>query len=173
VIAVEPDDAMRAKIDGDARAGSAESIPVADVSVDAVFVGDAFHWFDAPVALREIRRVLRGGGGLALLSNHWPIPEDGEARRLLDEVWRRFHGDTRFEATWVAELEQALGPFERAVFERELVLDNEAYAELCVTGSCPSALPDDERELLRRGLAANFDAVVRLTAPVEAWWVRT
>lgn len=173
VIAVEPDDAMRAKIDGDARAGSAESIPVADVSVDAVFVGDAFHWFDAPVALREIRRVLRGGGGLALLSNHWPIPEDGEARRLLDEVWRRFHGDTRFEATWVAELEQALGPFERAVFERELVLDNEAYAELCVTGSCPSALPDDERELLRRGLAENFDAVVRLTAPVEAWWVRT
>ncbi len=49
--------------------GTAESIPLADASVDSVFVGQAFHWFDQPVALAEIRRVLRPGGGLGLIWN--------------------------------------------------------------------------------------------------------
>jgi ubiquinone/menaquinone biosynthesis C-methylase UbiE len=45
VIAVEPDEAMRALIaDGEVLAGAAEAIPGADASVDAVFVGEAFHW---------------------------------------------------------------------------------------------------------------------------------
>ena len=34
----------------------------------AVTVADAFHWFDHALALAEIRRVLRPGGGLAVLS---------------------------------------------------------------------------------------------------------
>ena len=47
VVAVEPNDAMRALIaDGEVLAGTAEAIPLDDASVDAVFVGEAFHWFD-------------------------------------------------------------------------------------------------------------------------------
>jgi ubiquinone/menaquinone biosynthesis C-methylase UbiE len=42
--------------------GSDVSIPLGDASVDAVFVAQAFHWFDAPSALLEIRRVLRPDG---------------------------------------------------------------------------------------------------------------
>jgi SAM-dependent methyltransferase len=49
--------------------GVAERLPLRDRSVDAVVVAEAFHWFDAPVALAEARRVLRPGGGLALLWN--------------------------------------------------------------------------------------------------------
>lgn len=49
------------------REGVAEAIPLADASVHAVTVADAFHWFDHEVALGEIRRVLRPGGGLAVL----------------------------------------------------------------------------------------------------------
>jgi SAM-dependent methyltransferase len=73
VLAVEPTEAMRerlaARIGSErVRDGLAEAIPADAGSVDAVTVGDAFHWFDKPTALEEIRRVLRPGGGLAILN---------------------------------------------------------------------------------------------------------
>ena len=48
VVAVEPADAMRRRLavlcpDADALDGSAEAIPLADTSVDAVFSAEAFH----------------------------------------------------------------------------------------------------------------------------------
>ena len=73
VTAVEPQASLRAVLvaqAGGARVldGVAEQIPLADQSVDAVTVADAFHWFDRRKALGEIRRVLRPGGGLALFN---------------------------------------------------------------------------------------------------------
>ncbi|HET6709481.1 class I SAM-dependent methyltransferase [Amycolatopsis sp.] len=67
VTAVEPDPEMRAELERAAPsakslAGQAERIPLPDAAVDAVFVGQAFHWFDVPVAMTEIGRVLRPGG---------------------------------------------------------------------------------------------------------------
>ncbi len=71
VVAVEPDDAMRALVPAGARAlaGTAEQVPLPDHSVDAVLVGQAWHWFDQQRALVEVRRVLRPGGVLGLLWN--------------------------------------------------------------------------------------------------------
>ncbi len=74
VVAVEPDPEMLARLradlpDLDARQGTAEDIPMADASVDAVVVGQAVHWFDMERALPEIARVLRPGGVLAGLWN--------------------------------------------------------------------------------------------------------
>lgn len=74
VTAVEPDPAMLAELrhrlaDVPAAVGTAEAVPLADGSVDAVLVGTAFHWFDAGRALPEIVRVLRPGGVLAVLYN--------------------------------------------------------------------------------------------------------
>ena len=63
VIAVEPIREMREQLTGVvALAGTAERIPLTDDYVDAVTVAQAFHWFEADVALREIHRVLRTGG---------------------------------------------------------------------------------------------------------------
>lgn len=74
VVAVEPGEDMR-RVFAEAlpgielHAGSAEAIPLPDGSVDAVTVGQAFHWFRTADALAEIHRVLRPGGGFALLWN--------------------------------------------------------------------------------------------------------
>jgi SAM-dependent methyltransferase len=81
VVAVEPQAQLRdllASRVGDERVldGVAEAIPLADESVVAVTVADAVHWFDHKVAFGEIARVLRPGGGLAVLS---AVPDWGNA----------------------------------------------------------------------------------------------
>jgi ubiquinone/menaquinone biosynthesis C-methylase UbiE len=73
-IAVEPVPHMRETLQArtpgvTALDGTAESMPLEDASADAVVVAQAFHWFDGPAALREIRRVLKPMGGLGLAWN--------------------------------------------------------------------------------------------------------
>jgi SAM-dependent methyltransferase len=73
VTAVEPHASLREVLAASVgvecvRDGLAEAIPLPDASVAAVTVADAFHWFDHAAALAEIRRVLRPGGGLAVLA---------------------------------------------------------------------------------------------------------
>ncbi|MDX8051378.1 class I SAM-dependent methyltransferase [Lentzea sp. BCCO 10_0798] len=89
VTAVEPNEQMLSelvrRVHGvRALPGHAEHIPVPDQTVDAVFVGTAFHWFDQQKALPEIARVLRPGGVLAAM---WAEPvTDVEWVRELEQV---------------------------------------------------------------------------------------
>lgn len=98
VTAVEPDAEMLAELAARfpaARAlvGTAERIPVPDGSVDAVTVGQAFHWFDRDAALAEIARVLRPGGALAAFWNRedasvgWVADMRPTARSSVTQSW--------------------------------------------------------------------------------------
>lgn len=74
VTAVDPDTAMLHELRRHvpravAVAGTAERVPLAGGSVDAVVVGQAWHWFDPDRALAEIARVLRPGGVLAVVGS--------------------------------------------------------------------------------------------------------
>jgi ubiquinone/menaquinone biosynthesis C-methylase UbiE len=74
VVAVEPGDEMRRVFrqvlpEVELHAGGAEAIPLPDGSVDTVTVAQAFHWFDRAAAFAEMHRVLRPGGGYAVLWN--------------------------------------------------------------------------------------------------------
>ena len=74
LLALEPVEAMRVRLaqaNGDVQvlAGTADSIPLLDASLDAVVCAQAFHWFATPEALAEIRRVLVPGGVLGLIWN--------------------------------------------------------------------------------------------------------
>lgn len=88
VVAVEPGPAMLAQLRRalpgvEAHTGAAEAIPLPDASVDAAVAGQAFHWFDSALAVPELHRVLRPGGGLALFWNWWDL-RDPLQRRLGD-----------------------------------------------------------------------------------------
>lgn len=76
VIAVEPDDRMRALLPTapgvEVLAGWAETLPAADASVDAVVASSAWHWVDEERAVPEVARVLRPHGRLALV---WSGPD--------------------------------------------------------------------------------------------------
>jgi ubiquinone/menaquinone biosynthesis C-methylase UbiE len=74
VTAVEPSAGMREQLAAAVPAavvlaGTAEKIPLADASVDAVVVAHAWHWFDAAQAVPEIARVLVPAGTLSLVWN--------------------------------------------------------------------------------------------------------
>jgi ubiquinone/menaquinone biosynthesis C-methylase UbiE len=89
VVAVEPLPGMRSQLeqalpDVVVLEGTAERIPLADASFDAVVVGQAFHWFEPYAALDEIARVLRPGGRLVLLWNLWDL--DDPLQAALDEI---------------------------------------------------------------------------------------
>jgi SAM-dependent methyltransferase len=92
VIAVEPDDRMRAVLAEEvpgavALKGRGESIPVADGWADAVLASSSWHWMDLLPTLAEVARVLVPGGVLGAL---WSGPDpDGsflaQARALIEQ----------------------------------------------------------------------------------------
>lgn len=86
VTSVEPSEEMRAYIPSSATAiaANAESLPLDDASVDAVVVGQAWHWFDVPAAVAEAARVIKPGGALVLLWNLLDI--DDEATRIVADI---------------------------------------------------------------------------------------
>ncbi len=74
VVAVEPDEQMRARLvavspGAVALAGTGEALPLPDASADAVLVAQAWHWMDRRAAAAEMARVVRPGGCAVLLWN--------------------------------------------------------------------------------------------------------
>ncbi|MFT4202239.1 class I SAM-dependent methyltransferase [Gordonia sp. (in: high G+C Gram-positive bacteria)] len=77
--AVDPDaemlEALRAADpDVPTAVGTAEDLPLADASTDAVVLGQAWHWVDPAAASAELGRVVKPGGRLGLI---WNIRDGG------------------------------------------------------------------------------------------------
>jgi SAM-dependent methyltransferase len=121
VTAVEPQASLR-EILGEqvgierVRDGVAEQIPLPDASVEVVTVADAFHWFDRPRALDEIRRVLAPGGGLALFNTRpdWRAASwcDEFVRLVVENRVEHPHFDGRPWHEYVREAEGWSEPWE-------------------------------------------------------------
>lgn len=169
VIAVEPAEAMRALLPARVQVlpGTAEAVPVSDGAVDAVLVGQAFHWFDQAVALPEIARVLRPGGTLGLLWN-----ERDESVPWVRAVWDLWAGDPERTAG-VAPFAgtPALAAPERASFRHAQSLDADLLVDLVASRSQLLTMPEDERvEVLHRVRAlAPDDEPFDLPYDVEVW----
>jgi len=173
VVAVEPDERMRA-LHGEAIAGSAEAIPLEDASVDAVFVGEAFHWFDPEAAIPEIARVLRPRGGLAILWTHWwetepPLPE--EALAPLREPWDRAQPQRR--PSWRGAFDGS--PFEPLQVEHdtdEITVDPDELLTLYSTTSSFASLPANERDALFDQVRPLLAGPYRLPLKHDLTWTR-
>jgi ubiquinone/menaquinone biosynthesis C-methylase UbiE len=150
VVAVEPDPAMRATfarvVPGvELLAGSAEEIPLPDGSVDAVFVGQAFHWFREDDALAEMHRVIRPGGGFALLWNTWD--EEDPLLHAIDALLASMQpGGPRRER---GRIETPLfGAVERRTFRQARTLTGAELADWAASTSPVFNAPEAEREAL-------------------------
>jgi SAM-dependent methyltransferase len=173
VVAVEPDGRMRA-VHGGALAGSAESIPLEAGSVDAIFVGEAFHWFDPAAAIPELARVLRPRGGLVIVSTHWwetepPLPD--AALQLLSEPWERSQPQRRppWDDAFVGP------PFEPLRYDRdddELTVGPDELLTLYSTTSSLAALPGEERDALFARVRPHLGDSYRLPLRHELTWTR-
>ncbi|WP_309134348.1 methyltransferase domain-containing protein [Cellulomonas sp.] len=150
VLAVEPDDAMRDALtdalpDVDARSGLAEHTWLPDACVDAVTVGQAWHWFEEPLAAAEVARVLRPGGTLAVLWND----------RDESVGWVRALGDLLREAGGPPEARgrtfepgDTFGPVERLDVRWSHPLAAGDVRRLAASRSYALVLPADERVAL-------------------------
>ena len=178
VTAVEPDDDMRALNRwGDVRAGSADAIPLARAEVDAVFIADAFHWFAESPAVREIARVLRPGGTLALLwtqsDRDWspPLPE-------VDAVWERLQASDEphplGRGAWRSAIDvPELGPLAETYVTTTYRADRERLLAYLLSQSTVAMRPAQEVEAIAAELAAAVpDGDYELSLRVEVFTAR-
>jgi SAM-dependent methyltransferase len=168
VTAVEPLPNMRAHLGRSvpgvpALDGTAEAIPIADTSADAVLVAQAFHWFEADRALREIARVLVPGGVLGLL---WNLRDErvawvAELTAALDGA-----GDVLARSRLLAAAplrHPAFTDVEREEFGNPVPFDRARLLEWAASTSSVATLPGPRRDevLARIGRIADEHAGVR------------
>ena len=179
VVAVEPIDEMRRLLEErvpgvDARAGTAESMPLADGAARVVTVAQAFHWFDATRALPEIARVLERDGALVIVGNARDRTDPLQA--ALDEVIRPYRArypnhrwDEKLGAT------ESFHPPQEATFANEQLLDRAAVVERVASISWIAALPDGTRRHVLdeiHALVADREEPIRLPYTTEVFVCR-
>jgi SAM-dependent methyltransferase len=136
--------------------GTAEAMPLADDSADAVTVGQAFHWFDGPKALAEIERVLRPGGALALAWNRRPV-ESSELHAKISEIIAPYRGATPGHATGAWRAAFAGRELSEWRFEFVQRLDADGLADRVGSTSFIAALDESERTKVLERVRALVD----------------
>jgi SAM-dependent methyltransferase len=151
VAAYEPDpgmlDELGSRVPGATAAlAPAEALPRPDASLDAILVGQAWHWFDHTAASDEFARVIRPGGAVGLLWNLRDVSLPW-TRALADLIGGEdtMQSPARDPEAQYVRLGAGWGPVERLEFRHEVEQDADSLVALVSTFSYVRLRPDAEQ----------------------------
>ncbi|RFU85605.1 class I SAM-dependent methyltransferase [Streptomyces triticagri] len=115
------------------RVATAEDTGLAGGGYDVVSAGQCWHWFDAPRAAAEVRRLLRPGGRVVIAHFDW-LPLPGNAVAATEELITEFNpdwaygGGTGLYPRWLTDLAVAgFGGIETFSFDLDVPYTPEAW----------------------------------------------
>ncbi len=162
-------------------AGTAEALPLAGASLDAVTVAQAFHWFDADRAFEELARVVRAGGRVGLLWNARDRSVDwvDALWSIMDRVEKK--APWRDHERWADSAlgdRHGFGPLHEATFEHTQTLAVDGVVERFASVSHVAVLPrdhrdavlDEVRDVLATHPATRGHETVAIPYRVDAYW---
>jgi SAM-dependent methyltransferase len=161
--------------------GTAEETGLPDASFDVVSAGQCWHWFDAPKAGAEIRRLLRFGGRVVIAHFDW-LPLPGNVVAVTEELISVFNplwtmgGGTGLYPRWLTDLAAAgFTGIETFSFDVDVPYTPEAWkGRIRASAGVGASLPPEKVELFNE----EFDRVLRkdfsgdeLMVPHRTWAV--
>lgn len=159
VVAIDPDPAMLAALREHVRGvptfvGTAERMPLPDHSLDAVLLGQAWHWVDSAAASAEAGRVLRAGGVLGLA---WNIRDESDP--WVARLTAALHG-SHAEEMLAGDGAQVAYPFdalEARTWTWTRSLTRAALLDMAASRSYVITAPDADRAAILAAVSALFD----------------
>ena len=159
VVAVDPDpqmlEALRRAVPGvPTFVGTAESLPLPDASVDAVVLGQAWHWVEPVAGSAEIGRVVRDGGVLGLI---WNLRDERvDWVRRLTAIMHGSHAETMLAAGDPVVAEPFTG-LEQERWEWARPVTRDVMHRMAASRSYVITADDAEKARIRRDMDALFD----------------
>lgn len=159
VVAIDPDadmlSALREHVHGvPTFVGTAERMPLPDASVDAVLLGQAWHWVDPVTASAEAGRALRQGGVLGLV---WNIRDDSDP--WVARLTGAMHG-SHAEEMLAGEGPRAADPFdglEHRAWTWTRSLTRAALLDMVASRSYVITVSEVDRAAILAAVSALFD----------------
>lgn len=159
IIAVEPVKGMRTALSKfvpniEILDGTAESMPLPTASIDAITVAQAFHWFRLEEATVEIHRVLRPGGGLALIWNRRDLSQP--LQQAIHNIVTPYRGTAHPQGSdqWIEEFSRMalFTPLQEQKFLHSQNIDAEGLIDRVLSFSYMAILSETEKDAVRERL---------------------
>jgi ubiquinone/menaquinone biosynthesis C-methylase UbiE len=170
VTGVEPNEAMRERAEARGadgagsvryRRGEASATGLEPACTKLAIAAQAFHWFDVPATMAELRRILAPGGRAAACWNDRATSPFLDAYEALLQKHSAEYRQMRSPSEAIARIRAAAGveDVQEATFANHQRLDRESFVGRVYSSSYVVHGIDD-RDAFDRELAAIFDAHV-------------